>query len=132
MVQDTFSSTCAHAAAENGRAECLALLAERGGADLLEVTDEEGNTCAHYASEKGHKDCLEVLVQHGMQDLFWRENADGKTCARVASENDHEECFQLLAEGWKTMFLLVFNRLGLDKRDILEKIWQKSDLRSNC
>jgi hypothetical protein len=67
-----------------------------------------------------------------MQDLFRRENADGKTCARVASENNHEECFQLLAEEWQTMFLLVCNRLGLDKRDILERIWQKWDLRSNC
>uniref|UniRef100_A0A8C1MDG9 Ankyrin repeat domain 52a n=1 Tax=Cyprinus carpio TaxID=7962 RepID=A0A8C1MDG9_CYPCA len=84
-----------HVAAANSHSECLRmLLCSEGGADLVNVTDAEGQTPLMLAVLGGHTDCVHLLLERGAcPDMRDRR---GRTALHRGAVMGREDCITAL------------------------------------
>uniref|UniRef100_A0A8C1KBT6 Ankyrin repeat domain 52a n=1 Tax=Cyprinus carpio TaxID=7962 RepID=A0A8C1KBT6_CYPCA len=84
-----------HVAAANGHSECLRmLLCSERGADLVNVTDAEGQTPLMLAVLGGHTDCVHLLLERGAcPDM---RDSRGRTALHRGAVMGREDCITAL------------------------------------
>ena len=75
-----------HGAAENGHAETVSVLLERGA--NINAKNKDGQTALHGAAKNGHAETVSVLLDRGAD--IEAEDKDGKTPLYLAKINNHE------------------------------------------
>jgi len=73
-----------HDAAAGGYLDLLQLLIAKGGADVLQQQDMDGDTALHNAARGGHPAVVQYLLQQGANPAL--RNAAGHTAAEEADE----------------------------------------------
>jgi ankyrin repeat protein len=92
-ITDT-QETCLHEAAENGRAQVIELLLQKGAnPDLARLRD--GSTPLHLAAERGHADAVKALVRLAFVNV---SDDLGRTALHRACQEGHEAVVDLLLD----------------------------------
>ena len=57
--------SCLHIASQNGNLDSVKLMVEKGGKDLIMLTDAQGSSCLCIAAQGQHSDAVRLLVGAG-------------------------------------------------------------------
>eukprot|EP00775_Hariotina_reticulata_P012597 gene12597-12729_t len=84
VINPEDKTTPLHDAAAGGYLNLLQLLIAKGGADLLQQQDTDGDTALHNAARGGHPAVVQYLLQQGADAAL--RNAAGHTAAEEADD----------------------------------------------
>jgi len=96
VINPDDKTTPLHDAAAGGYLDLLQLLIAKGGTDVLQQQDTDGDTALHNAARGGHPAVVQFLLQQGANPSL--RNAAGHTAAEEADEPEVTQLLQQAAD----------------------------------
>lgn len=99
LVGDAEGKLATHKAVEGHQDECLRVLLEEFGSELLLVPDSQGDLLTHLAARRGAWDCLTLLLELGSYAYLTVPNRSGATTEAVAAECGFHSQYRSIVKG---------------------------------
>jgi len=125
LTEDKYGFTPLHLACLSGIRECVRLLCELGGTELLWRKSKQGTIAFHFSCANGRRKITEDLLALGGKELINARSADGRTPIFYAAMNGHTREVELLCkvggptileakddEGWNVLHWLTEGKMG--------------------